>query len=288
MSRPRWGSISLQQAKDVDLSSLDKAAFRQAVRVSGPTLLGEHPEWNAQLGGVVWVDVDARETRFWNGTVDRVLHRSLGPVGAAVRLMDGRLVLAASPRVLTYDPQAGHVLESQAGPGIGMRYNDASLAPDGTLWVGELPLDEAPEGGRLVRIDLATGRSQSLIEGMGCPNGIVWPDAGLRVLVCESDTRRIAEAEVDPQTGIPSSWRIAYEFQGAPDVVPDGLLLEPDGTLWVALWGAGAAIRITAAGDILESIRVDDPHATSVCRAPDGTVFVTAASGLYRTTGDQV
>lgn len=287
MSAQRWGSISLQHAHVVDLSSLDEVPFREAVRVSGPTLLGEHPEWNEALGGVVWVDIDAGETRFWDGTADRVLYRTPGPIGAAVGASDGTLVLAASPRVLSFAPKAGTVLESQAGPGIGMRYNDASLAPDGALWVGELPLDEAPEGGRLVRIDLATGETQELLGGMGCPNGIVWPGAGSRALVCESDTRRIAEAEVDPRTGIRMSWRIAYEFQGASDVVPDGLLLEPDGTLWVALWGAGAVIRITTAGDILESVRVDDPHTTSVCRAPDGTVFVTAASGLYRTTGDQ-
>lgn len=283
MSARAWSSIPAHEARSIDLSRLGGVPERVARRLPGTSAeLGEHPEWNERLGGIVWVDITRGLVRLWDGASDRVLAQLDGPVGAALSRADGSLILASAPQIATVEvgAQARFV---GPGPAVGMRFNDASIAADGALWVGEMPLVDVPKPrGRLIRIERGgSGDREVVFEEMGCPNGIVWPSGGREVLVCESDSRTIARARIDPVSGRASDWNVAYTFRGADDCVPDGLHLDPDGSLWIAIWGLGAAIRVDAVGTVLELVRVEDEHATSICRAPSGALFVTAASGLF-------
>jgi sugar lactone lactonase YvrE len=293
VTAPPWSSLPRDGAIVVDLAALDRVPSRAAQRVSHITELGEHPEWSGALGGVVWVDIDAGEARLYREPAARpdididididsiLLHRSQGPMGAALPRTNGEVVLVASPEISTIDPRSGVVVGWGVGPRAGMRFNDAALSPDGALWVGDLPLEEGGGRGRLLRVDAASGTVIELLSGMGCPNGIVWPSRH-EVLVCESDSRSIASARLDPESGMPGSWRIAFRFEGEQECVPDGLFLEADGTMWVAMWGAGKVVRISVAGELIETVSIDDARATSMCRTPDGGLVVTAASGLFR------
>jgi sugar lactone lactonase YvrE len=270
---------------DLDTALYDVPSI-EAVRVPGAqAALGEHPFWSDTLGGVVWVDIDAGEVRLHRpGVGSTVLHRVGGPVGAALPDVDGTLLVAGANGLMRLDPLAATTTPVAPAPPTGMRFNDAGLAPDGVLWAGVLPLVDPPAGARptgyVERIDPADGRPHTALSAMGCPNGIVWTPDGSQVLVCESDTRQIAAAGyVDGQA---TGWHIVLRFTGAAQAVPDGLDLLADGRLWVAFWGLGAAVLLSADGDPQLVVRTPDERTTSMCTGPDGTVWVTTAAGLCR------
>ncbi|WP_406102934.1 MULTISPECIES: SMP-30/gluconolactonase/LRE family protein [Streptomyces] len=49
---------------------------------------------------------------------------------------------------------------------------------------------------------------------------------------------------------------------------PDGMTVDAEGCLWVALWGAGAVRRYHPDGHLLHTLTVTAPHPTSVCLPP--------------------
>jgi Gluconolactonase len=277
---PAWSSIRPDQATiDVDLDeALAAAPQLRARRVARAAAeLGEHPAWSPRLGKLVWVDIMGGLV-LATGDDDRteVIFRGPAPVGAALPV-GGDLLVVAADGVRRLDPLTGAAAYWGPATAPGFRYNDAGLDPAGRLWAGTLSLDDGdqPAPGEVLLIDGET--SSPLLSGLGCPNGIVWNAAGDTVLVCESDTRTIAAADAAQ----PDHWRTAWRFHGGGEAVPDGLEWLPDGRLWVAFWGLGAALRFTPDGRADLALRTDDECTTSICTAPDGTWWVTSADGLH-------
>lgn len=283
MSGPlAWNSIGADDATiDVDLDQALAAAPQVRARPvpQASAQLGEHPAWSSRLNKLVWVDIDAGLVLATDsGGRTEVLHSGEATIGAALPAGDDLLVIAADG-IRRLDPVTGSTTPWGPATPAGFRYNDAGLDPSGRVWAGTLRLEEVP-GLADGEVQLITQDAQAtLLGGLACPNGIVWDAAGRTVLVCESDTRVIAAAD-HAQT--PSNWRAAWRFHGGGDAVPDGLEWRPDGRLWVAFWGLGAALRFTPDGRADVAVRTDDERTTSICTAPDGTVWVTAAGGLYR------
>jgi sugar lactone lactonase YvrE len=282
-----WSQLRPDElTRRVDLPSLLAACTAVAATPvdGGVASLAEHPVWSDRHQGLVWVDIDAgRVLKTSASGLTSELFGSAGTVGAALPTAAGQLIVLASEGALC---QAGEGSDPQLiapPPPPGMRFNDAGLDPAGRLWAGVLPIADPAPGepltGELWRCDDA-GQWHAEFGEMGCPNGIVWSGEGRTMLCCESDTRQIAAADYDPLTGQATNWRIAWEFCGAGDWVPDGLEWLPDGRLWVAFWGLGVAVRFTTAGVADLVIATQDLRTTSVGTAPDGRIWVTAAAGL--------
>jgi sugar lactone lactonase YvrE len=265
--------------------SLGAARTARAQPVAGiATALGEHPVWSVTQDALLWVDIDAgRLLRTQGNGATTELFSGAGTLGAALPTSQGRVLLLAGTGVLSVAPDGGDVQPIAAAPPAGMRFNDAGLDPVGRVWAGVLPLvDPAPGDvptGELWRLD-DDKHWQSVFGEMGCPNGIVWSADGRTLLCCESDSRQIAAADYDPATGQASNWRVAWQFSGDGDWVPDGLEWLADGRLWVAFWGLGAAVRFTADGEVDLVVRTADERTTSMATDPSGRVWVTAAAGL--------
>ncbi len=246
--------------------------------------LGEHPVWSDRHHGLLWVDIDAgRVLQTSAAGVTTELVAVSGTVGAALPTAAGRLVLLASEGALSVADDGSDPQLLATAPPPGMRFNDAGLDAAGRLWAGVLPIEDPAPGepltGQLWRLGDG-GQWQVEFAEMGCPNGIGWSADGRTMLCCESDSRQIAAADYDPQTGQAANWRVAWEFAGAGDWVPDGLEWLADGRLWVAFWGLGVAVRFTAAGEVDLVLSTEDVRTTSVGTGSDGRIWVTAAAGL--------
>ncbi|PKQ31747.1 MAG: hypothetical protein CVT62_07935 [Actinobacteria bacterium HGW-Actinobacteria-2] len=250
------------------------------------TSLGEHPVWSAAHGGLLWVDIEAGRllrTRD-DGATDEVFSGA-GTLGAGLPTSQDRLILLSQDGALSVAADGSDPRRIGGAPPAGMRFNDAGLDPRGRVWAGVLPLEDPAPGeipsGELWRLG-DDGQWESVFGEMGCPNGIVWSADGRTVLCCESDSRQIAAADYDPATGQADNWRVAWQFSGDGDWVPDGLEWLSDGRLWVAFWGLGAAVRFSPSGEIDLVARTEDERTTSVATDPSGRVWVTAAGGLFR------
>ncbi|MBZ4015008.1 SMP-30/gluconolactonase/LRE family protein [Streptomyces purpurogeneiscleroticus] len=221
------------------------------VAVRSGARLGEGPTWDAAHARLVWVDIlTCRVHTYDPATGRRTVMVTEQHVGAAKPRAAGGLVVNLRDGVGLYDA-AGKFswLVHEAVPG--RRGNDAAVAPDGALWAGTMPYDEAPGGGTLSRV-APDGSTERVLSDVTVSNGIGWSPDGRLMYYIDTPTRRIdvfdAGAGGGAAAGQFAHGRRPYVEieQGAG--FPDGLCVDAEGCVWVALWDGGQVRRYTPDG----------------------------------------
>jgi sugar lactone lactonase YvrE len=247
-------------------------------------VLGEGPYWVPEDSALLWVDIPNGQlfrTEFPSGATQSM---SLGGVSAAFPALGGGILTAGDNRLMLHTPPttasdrwvSRTIAEVPAREGI--RFNDASVDPAGRIWVGSMHVAESEPLGTLYRLD--PGRVlTSVVKGVTVSNGIGWSPDGSRMYYTDSPLRQIDVFDYDPATG-EAFQRRAFADLSRVDGIPDGLTVDLDGCVWVAMWGGGALRRFTPDGQQDAVIPVPVTRPTSCAfGGPDLTdLFVTTAS----------
>jgi len=160
----------------------------------------------------------------------------------------------------------------------GTRMNDAACDPQGRLWAGTLADDHRPGGGALYRLD-HDGRIELILGDLTISNGLGWsPDATTMYLV-DSGPRVVHAFDFDPDRGAISDGRLLAtisEEVGAPD----GLTVDADGDVWIAIYGGGRVQRYSPDGELRETLLLPAQQCTSCAFAGPGLnrLYVTTAT----------
>ncbi|MFE4799392.1 SMP-30/gluconolactonase/LRE family protein [Streptomyces sp. NPDC056708] len=252
-----------------------------AVRESAE--LGEGPTWDPAFGRLVWVDIlGSRVHTYDPASGRRTVLATEQHVGAAKPRANGGLVVNLRDGVGVYDAQ-GAFRWLHREPVPGRRGNDAAVAPDGALWAGTMRYDEASGGGSLSRV-APDGTVRGVLGDVAVSNGTGWSPDGRRMYYIDSPTRRVDVFDVDPETQDPVNRRpLAVIEDGAG--FPDGLAVDADGCVWVALWDGGAVRRYTTSGalDRILPLPVRRPTACAFGGPGLTDLYVTTArTGLDR------
>lgn len=213
--------------------------------------VGESPLWDDARQCLWWVDLLKGELHRFDPAagVDHchaTIGQSLGfvaPLGsdelvAGTRDSVGTLSLATGE----YSPKAA-VERDRAG----YRANDGKCDPQGRLWFGTMS-DEQRRDGRWYRVDA----DWDVIEWRGdgeLPNGLCWSPDRSRLYLADSGRSVVEVWSCDPDDGLPTALVNTLEFppeQGCPD----GMTIDADGCIWVALWGGGAVRRYRPDGTL--------------------------------------
>ena len=209
-------------------------------------LLGEGPTWDAATRRLLWVDILGSEVhRLDPATGDDEVLRTPQHVGSAKPRAGGGLVVNLCDGVGVYGPDPGDDLTWLARwPREGCRGNDAAVDPQGRLWAGIMRYDETAGGGRLHRVD-GDGEVVTVLDEVTVSNGTGWSPDGRRMYYVDSPTRRVDVFDVDPSTGLVSGRRPFVTLDARTAGWPDGLCVDADGAVWLALWAGGAVHRYT-------------------------------------------
>ncbi|MGJ9372576.1 SMP-30/gluconolactonase/LRE family protein [Nesterenkonia sp. CF4.4] len=159
----------------------------------------------------------------------------------------------------------------------GLRMNEGSCDPAGRLYCGSMAYEASRGAGVLYRLDPDL-RVHRALEGVSIPNGLVWIEGGHTALHADTMHREIRAYEVDPSTGEFGTSRIYVsipEGHGAPD----GMALDSEGCLWVAMWGGAAVHRYAPDGTLTEvlSLPVTNPTSCTFGGKDGSTLFVTTS-----------
>jgi sugar lactone lactonase YvrE len=224
------------------------------VAVPARAELAEHPVWDTAGDCLIWVDINAGAVhRFREDTGDEVLADVGVPVGAAIPRRTGGYVLAAADgfRLISADGSAAGGPLRPAGMPDDVRFNDGACDPAGRLWAGTAALDGRPGAGALYRLDPGGGVTR-VLDGVTESNGLGWSADGRTFYYIDSGEPepRVRAFGHDPVTGELSGPRDLIRF-GAGDGTPDGLAVDADGCLWIAMWDGGCVRRYSAAGELL-------------------------------------
>ncbi|MFD3518375.1 SMP-30/gluconolactonase/LRE family protein [Streptomyces sp. NPDC058657] len=234
--------------------------MRAEIAVRERAELGEGPTWDPATNRLIWVDIlGSRVHTFEPGTGRRTVLATEQHVGAAKPRSGGGLVVNLRDGVGAYDPD-GTFRWLHHDPVPGRRGNDAAVAPDGSLWAGTMRYDEAPGGGHLMRIDPATGAPTVLLDSVAVSNGTGWSPDGTRVYYVDSPTRRIDVCDAAGQPPLPR--RLFTEIEPGAGF-PDGLTVDAEGCVWVALWDGGQIRRYTPQGRLDRTLHLPVPRPTA-------------------------
>lgn len=240
--------------------------------------LGEGPLW--ACGRLYWFDIAAGKLFAWRPGDAETESWAFGePVSAAASLENGGLIIASASALLRFDPGTGAAerLVPLEADDSRTRSNDGRADRQGGFWI--TTMSKAGESGLGTIWRYHRGELRRLLTGLAIPNAVSFsPDGALAYF---ADTAALTlwrwplDAEGWPQ-GDPRPFLKMTEEDGGPD----GAVVDREGCIWNARWGAGKVVRLAPGdGRTLETITL--PATRPSCPAFGGedlaTLYVTTA-----------
>jgi sugar lactone lactonase YvrE len=250
-------------------------------------LLGEGPLWDPIRDRVLWVDVDRGEVHSGRLAGDAI---EAGPVltfpetvGAVVCAPDGTLLVAGRRALFTVLPSGEQVPGAKLLPDdVDSRLNDGGCDPAGRFLVGSMALDGRAEGDWLWRIEDDGKQTTTIDSDLTLSNGLAWAPDQHTMYSIDTTPGVVWARDYDPASGALGVRRSLFEkIEGADDDGPDGMCVDVEGNLWIAIWGAGEVRCYSPGGEVVATVQVDAPHTSSVAFVgPDlDLLMITTASG---------
>ena len=235
----------------------------------------EGPVWSDRWGGLRWVDMLAGDVLSLasDGTVQR---RHVGDVAAALRPRSGGGAVIAVERGFVLEDADGTctALEPVWGD-TGVRMNEGGCDPDGRFWCGSMAYDQRPGAAALYRLD-PDRTVRPVLAGVTVSNGLDWSPDGSLAYYDDTATHRVDVFDYDRDAGLTAR----RPFVVLPDDGnPDGLTVDAEGGVWVALFGSGVVHRYTPDGALDVVVEVPAAQVTACTFGGPGLdqLFVTTS-----------
>ncbi|MDR1559693.1 MAG: SMP-30/gluconolactonase/LRE family protein [Clostridiales bacterium] len=245
--------------------------------ISAPTcLLGESPLWDAERGILYYVDITGKRLFSFNWETEELNTRMLPQMAGCLALKKDGSLLAAMEDGIYYIGADDLTLAHKAIKIAGERFNDGKPGPDGRFYVGT---SSAENIGRLYVLE-PDGGIRVLLEGVGISNGLDWSEDGKILYYIDTRTGKVDAFDFDTAKGSISNRRTILDVpiqMGSPD----GMTIDTEGMLWIALWGGSGIVRADpVSGQILEYYPIDAPQTSCpVFAGPDlDRVIVTSSA----------
>jgi sugar lactone lactonase YvrE len=241
-------------------------------------LLGEGPLWHPERQQLFWFDILNK----------RLLSRENGlprtwqfeeHVSAAGWVSRNELLIASASRLFLFN------LETQASAKICdleadnpvTRSNDGRADPKGGFWIGTMGFNAEKGAGSIYRF--YQGELRRLFAGITISNAICFSPDGKTAYFADTDTLAIQKISLDAD-GWPHGSPQLFVDLSEDGFNPDGAVVDSEGFLWNAHWGANHVARYSPEGKFAEAISL--PARQISCPAFGGadlqTLFATSAT----------
>lgn len=241
--------------------------------------VGEGPLWNVASGQLSFVDIPRGHVHLCkeDGTLIGT-HRLDRFVGAALPAAGGGFLVADADGFsrLAADGACTPLLPFLAAR-QDLRLNDAKTDRAGRAFAGSMAYDKTPGAGSLYRLE--PGPAVSVVfTGLTVSNGLGWSPDNAIFWFADSVVSQIAGFDYDIASGMVGATSYRFALQDTVGV-PDGLCIDDEGCLWLALWGGWAVHRYTPAGVLDTIVRLPVRNVTSCAfgGADGATLFITTA-----------
>ncbi len=154
--------------------------------------------------------------------------------------------------------------------------NTIRVDPVGRLYATE-ETSPTQNAGRLVKFDL-DGSVKVIDTGLSYGNTIDFSPDGHQMYVADTTRRCVIQYDLD-EAGNPKDQRKFAMFE-TDDGVPDGLVVDAEGNVWVTSWFGGKVKGYDSLGNWIGDLLIPVQNVTSVCTCR-GHLLVTTASQVW-------
>ena len=224
----------------------------------------EGPAWDAATARLWWVDITGQRVHCFDpASGNDSSWATCGQPGGVILGPAGEPVVASPQGLAVLDRETGAMdLRVPVEPDrTENRANDIKADGRGRAWVGTMAYDKRPGNAALYRVD--GGQVTCVAGGLTICNGPALDEPGGRLYLADTAPFVVNVFDMDPATGTLASRRRFLDFCQA-QVWPDGMTVNDEGMLWVALGRAGAVHRYRPDGTLDGVVEIPTSNPTSV------------------------
>jgi sugar lactone lactonase YvrE len=214
---------------------------------------GEGPVWSQSWGGLRWVDMLEGDVLHLadDGAIER---RHVGTVAAVVRPRRGGGAVIGVERGFTLESVDGTLRQlDELWADDSVRMNEGGCDPDGRFYCGSVAHDQRPGAASLYRLD-GDLSVQVVLEGVTVSNGLDWSPDGSLAYYNDTATYQTSVFDYDTDAGLTN--RRVFVDLSDEEKRPDGLTVDEQGGVWVALSNGGAVRRYAPDGALDEVVEM--------------------------------
>lgn len=226
--------------------------------------LGEGPVWYAARNSCLWVDITKKnvfEYHLHSKTLDQ--HQMPQMVSLIIPAGDPTVIVALQGGIARYhlDNKNIEMISDLHLDWTNIRCNDGLCDSSGNLWIGTTGIDHANGGGDLYYIDNKLS-VQKKLEHLTISNGMALSPDNKLLYHTDSVTQYISCYAFDAVSGMMQFKRVAINIPTSAGI-PDGMAMDEEGKLWIALWGGFGVGRFDPQnGNMISFIELPVPHVT--------------------------
>ncbi|WP_157966402.1 SMP-30/gluconolactonase/LRE family protein [Oceanibium sediminis] len=238
--------------------------------------LGEGPLWDDAhlwffdiLGCKMFrLSADSHTLESWEG-------ERMASAAARTEVRD-RMLIATETELMVFDmdTQTSESLCPLEADNPATRTNDGRADRQGGFWIGTMGKNAEPEAGAIYRY--YKGELRVLRKGVTIPNSICFSPDGRLAYFSDSALQTIYRWTLGPD-GWPIGAPEVFHVIGGGDSAPDGAVVDESGALWVAIWGDGQILNISAQGVAREHVSVPVSQPSCPALSVEGRMYITTA-----------
>lgn len=229
------------------------------------TLLGEGSIWQPKENKLYWIDIEGKAFHIYDpeSKLDKQFPLP-ARIGTVVPVEGGGALLALQNGIQKIDTKTGKLtFLINPLPDSSIRFNDGKCDPSGRFWVGTMAMNLKKYAAVLYRFD--NDKSIHLmIDSVTISNGIVWTADKKTMYYNDTPTGTVQGFDYNDTTGEISNRRVVVEIPKGIGGGPDGMTIDADGNLWVAMFGGGSVLKFNPHnGELIGKITVPAPNVSS-------------------------
>ena len=260
------------------------------LRVDARCELGEGPVWDASRGVLWWTDIDGRAIWRLDPATGRT--QTFTPpdrVGFLVVARSGRLLLGGAKALYMADVSdttltAATLVDLEIDIPT-TRANDGRADRAGNVVFGTLDEQKPRQPlGRFYQYSSAHGLRALDLPRCRVSNSLCFSPDGRTLYFTDTPTGVIRCGDYDAASAAVTNVR-DFATLGHEDGHPDGSIVDADGCVWNAAWGAAVVRRYTPAGrlDRVVEIPAKNPSCPAFGDGDLGTIYVTTSRQQHTT-----
>lgn len=245
--------------------------------------VGEGSLWDEREKRLYWVDIHGQCLHRFDPDTSQNETRQVGEhVGTIVLDRDGGILLATRNGFARFDwntSQLTHLADPEEG-NPETRFNDGKCDPAGRFWAGTMAYDCAEGAGSLYCLE-TDGLCRAKLSGLSISNGLAWSKDQRFFFFIDSLTYQLHRYDYDPATGQIANKQVVTEFDKDAEGLPDGMAIDQEDGLWIAMFGGSAVLRVDPkSGERTHQVNLPTSNITSCTFGGDAMqdLYITSAT----------